>query len=299
MKTAFLILTHYITPRIEKLIKRAESGLSADIFVIGYFSVRDDVPEELKCRDNFIAYTASDIVNENYPVKGRSKPFKLIAGNVDLIILRFAQDNPHYDVIWSWEGDADFTGNLNDFCSYFDAIDADLFAAHIDWRRKDWPNFSASHVPVGWPNDWSWPFSGLLPVLRVNRLLLEKIAEFYESGGDGHYEWSWFYVARVCGFTFEDFGGSGPFVRPEHINRFYTPPRCLGTLPGTFKYYPTFERPGHQPNKLFHPIKDRPISPIRRLYRYFRGIRLEINRWLSGKYRRDRSAFAKYIHFDN
>jgi len=297
-KTAFLIITHYITPRIERLINRAESELSADIYVIGYFDALNQIPGELQELDNFIAYTAKDIVNEHYPNKGRLEPFKLIPGNADLLVLRFARDHPDYELFWGWEGDADYTGNLDEFCGHFDVINSDLLAAHIDWRRKDWPNFKMCHVPEGWPKDWTWPFSGLVPVFRANRQLLNKIEEFYESGGDGHHEWSWLYVARACGFTFEDFGGSGPFVRPGHRNRFYTQPRFIGILPGTFKYYPEFERPGRRPDTLFHPVKDKSLSPLRRLYRYLWEIRIEMNRWRSGKYRRDRRAFSKYINFD-
>lgn len=299
LKTAFLITTHYVTPRIESFIARAERELSADVFITAFFHSRENLPIELKHRENFVPYFAEDLVNKDYPKKGRAEPFHLVPGNVDLLVLRFAQDNPVYDAIWFWEGDADYTGSLKEFCGHFDALDSDLVGTHVDWRRKNWARTKIHDVPEGWPEDLNWPFSGLLPVFRVSRKFLDKLDEFYRDGGDGHHEWSWFYVARVSGLVFEDFGGNGPFVRPEHKNKFYKAPRFMCISPGTFRYRPMFSKLGSEPNKIYHPIKDKPICIFETMKWYFRTILRDVVLWIVGEYRVDRKQLKKYALYSS
>jgi hypothetical protein len=60
--------------------------------------------------------------------------------------------------------------------------------------------------------------------------------------------------------TLEDMGGTGEFVRPSNINRFYrNTPSAASLGPGTFVFRPVMDKPGHEPNMLWHPVRP-PLS---------------------------------------
>jgi hypothetical protein len=112
-----------------------------------------------------------------------------------------------------------------------------------------------------------------LPINRVSRRLLDHLDEGYRRGWSGHHETIYPTVALHRGLTVEDFGGSGPYTKPENINRFYwnTSSNHVDLAPGTFVYRPIMRtrprklfwplsalaRRKYQPDKLWHPVKRR------------------------------------------
>ena len=259
-RTAFMIFTHYLTPRIRRLVDRARADLPHDVHVVGFFRDPAQAPEEFRTEPGFEIVTPDDLRALGYPAKAAADPLPLIPGNCDMIVLHFMRAHPEYDALWNWEGDADFTGDLNDFCGPFDRDGGDLACANVRWPIRSWPWSGWRVIPESWPADFDRPMRCFLPVCRVSRRFTEALDAFYRAGGDGHHEWSWTYVARVRDLVFEDFGGDGPFVREGRRNRFYLRQRNADLFPGTFQALLPMSRPGRRPGKLYHPIKDRPVT---------------------------------------
>lgn len=122
--------------------------------------------------------------------------------------------------------------------------------------------------------------------------MLRRIDEIGLAGWDGMYELAWLTVALWSGFVIEDFGGAGEFVRPGNENRWYTSnPSCNSLAPGSFVYRPSRFAPGHDPIKLWHPVKcglvrhviqRHAIEPLRHRWRRMLAGFLRLNRYLPG-----------------
>lgn len=280
-RCAFLFFGHKLFPRFIQQIGAARRELAgiADVHVIGYFDDLAAAPPRFLEDPAFHAYDRQRIEALGYPRKG-GRPFRLMPGNCDALVLAFAQDHPEYDCFWQFEYDVVFTGPLPSLVEAFADSASDLLCTNVGKVSKYWSFHHMSHMPAGWPDLSHEPLRGFLPVFRASRRLLEAIDAFYREGGDGHHEFSWAYVARARNLVIEDIGGSGPYVRPGNRNRFYTSvPFAQVYYPGTFRWRPALNRPGRRRSTLWHPVKETP-EPLSWDYFYHRLRYLARWRWL-------------------
>jgi len=182
-------------------------------------------------------------------------------GSSDLALMAYALDHPPYDFYWLIEYEVRFSGQWNSLFDAFAANQADLLTTTIR-RRPDQPNWH-------WWSSLAAPDAELsqdeqircfLPVLRMSRKGIDLLLTAYGQGWRGHYECTVPTILSKHGLAIEDIGGDGEFVSPGNVNRFYT--NTVGNAhmtPGTFVWRPSFEGPGGEPDKLWHPVK-----PIRR-----------------------------------
>jgi hypothetical protein len=268
VRDAFVIYTHILNDRIERLVERAEQDLAAthDVHVVGFFPDKTRPPQGFRSRPRHHVYRKADLLRDDYPVKGHRTPFHLRPGNNDLPLLSFAERFPEYRTFWCFEGDVEFTGLLSQLVGHFAGSTADLLTTNVRPFQQGWPHQRLIVLPPGWSREPKRDLLSFLPVYRVSRRLLERIDAFYRAGGSGHNEWSWSYVAQQHGLGIEDIGGIGPYVAAGNRQRFYTStPRTQGLAPGTFRYRPTMHLPGSRPMTLWHPVKDAPAPPRKQL----------------------------------
>jgi hypothetical protein len=197
--------------------------------------------------------------------------FNFNPGNVELPVPRFFKERSHYDYYWIVEYDVRFSGSWNAFFSAFAGNRSDLLGTTLtryeklpDWFH--WQSLDLANRPVGKDRY----LRGFFPIYRLSRRALAQLDSDYCEGVKGHFECLVPTLLDQAGMTIEDIGGDGDFVRPGNRNRFYrNTPTCHTLMPGTFVFRPTMDRPGDEPNTLWHPVKHSPFWRIalRRLKR--------------------------------
>lgn len=173
----------------------------------------------------------------------------------DKAFLAFRQNIPEYDYYWMVEYDVAFSGDWSKLFNAFADNTSDLLCTNIH-RRETNPKWA-------WWNSLEWPdnskpelIRGFFAIARLSAKALDAIIVAGQKGFDGHYEIMWPTVLHHSGFSIEDIGGDGPFVRPANVNRWYTSTPTSEILsPGTLVYRPAHFRPGRTPDKLWHPVK--------------------------------------------
>ena len=95
-----------------------------------------------------------------------------------------------------------------------------------------------------------------MPIYRISRRAAQAIDHAYQSGWSGHCEVTWPTIINRAGFSIEDFGGDGEFVREPNRNRFYTNTLLDPNLaPGSLVLRPARAFTGLKKEKLWHPVK--------------------------------------------
>ena len=202
--------------------------------------------------------SAKQLFEMPYPQKAQPKDWEM-AGNLDLVFLDFYRRHPGYDRYWFVEYDVFWQGNWSVFFDYFHSSQADLLAATIH-RADEMPHkadfsYPRQVVPEGMTWDRVHVIKAFLPICRISREVLVALDRAYRAGLGGHYEINVPSVAAQNGLTLEDFGGSGRFVRPENVNRFYfAHGRTYTHSPGNFVFRPP-QRVLPRQNTLWHPVK--------------------------------------------
>lgn len=272
-KTAILILTHINDRRIQNLFSDifAHNSGKYDVFFLcdntsGRFS-------QYSANKNYFLFDVSKLIALGYPGKSASnilsgevptdsyhKLFHFDPGNVELPVLLFFKAHPEYSHYWTIEYDVRFTGSWDRLFTHFDDSDADLLGTTLthhdripDWYH--WPSLdvTAKEVP---PESHR---RGFFPIYRLSHHALSQLDSDYQDGVKGHFECLIPTLLHHAGLKIEDIGGDGEYVKPGNRNRFYrnTPQRGALT-PGTFVYRPVMQRPGKEPNMLWHPVKYSP-----------------------------------------
>lgn len=286
-KTALLFLTHVKDKNTDEQISKIfrECSEQFDVFVLcdnteGKFNRQ-------KNDERFFSFDVSQLIGLGYPGKSapdtmpgpqqndrHHKSFHFDPANVELPILLFFRNHPEYDHYWIIEYDVRFTGAWNDFFSSFEGNAADLLGTTLTRRDRVpnwhyWPSLDLSGMDIGEEHY----IRGFFPIYRLSRRALEQLDRDYRTGVKGHFECLVPTLLSRSGMTIEDIGGDGDFVRPGNINRFYRNTPTRGHLgPGTFVFRPIMERPGSDPDTLWHPIKPSPLwksvlRPVRRAIR--------------------------------
>jgi hypothetical protein len=257
-RDVFVVLTHLLSPRIERRIARAREALSAthDVHVVGGFPEGVEPPEGFRGREGFHAFGPVEMLEAGWALKGRGASSSLFGGAADLPVLALARRLGGFGTLWSLEGDVEFTGPFDALTGAFADSSADLIGTSLRPAPRNWPHRRAAVRPEGWSAP-EGEVIAFLPALRASRAAIDAVERFYAAGGDGHHEWVWPFAAQASGLTLEDMGGDGAFVREGNRNRFYTSSLRRKELhPGTFRYRPVMTRPGARRMTLWHPVKD-------------------------------------------
>lgn len=192
----------------------------------------------------------------DYPTKHQHHPGTFWPKNIDLPLMGFFQQQPHYDYYWVIEYDVRYTGNWQDFFKHFQLNNSDLLATTLyDYAiRPQWANWNSLRSPIPVPE--SDRTRALLSFFRISQKAITRLHEAYTQGWGGHYEVTIPTVLRHYGYTLEDMGGDGSYVAPENINRFYTnTPKNPGLAPGTYVLNEWQRQKNIIPNMLYNPFK--------------------------------------------
>jgi hypothetical protein len=176
--------------------------------------------------------------------------------NIDLPLMWFFQGNPQYEYYWVMEYDVRFTGHWMELFRHFAASGSDLLATTIFDHsfRPGWDNWKTLQSPQRLPE--TELVRALFPLYRLSNAALRALHQAYCEGWSGHYEVTIPTILKTRGFTLEDFGGSGRYVAPGNINRFYrNSPGIAGLAPGTFTVAANEISAQYPENLLWHPIK--------------------------------------------
>ncbi len=191
-----------------------------------------------------------------YPQKHRHHPGTFWPKNIDLPLMWFFNTAPDYDYYWVIEYDVRFTGNWQVFFRHFAENDSDLLATTLfDYDfRPQWPHWKSLRSPVRIPLEAR--SRATLSFYRLSRPALQALHLGYTQRWGGHYEVTIPTLLKHQGFTLEDMGGAGAYVRPGNMNRFYTnTPANPGLAPGTFVLKQAQRVKALYPNMLYNPFK--------------------------------------------
>ena len=241
-----------------------ECGSDFDIVLLYDNSRNDFEPRLVDAPFDVRLFSISDL-DTRYTLNRFKSPVGITPGNTLFPLIDFAVNSDH-DHFWFVEFDVRYGGNWNSFFRYFDEVsDADLLGTTLtrfpDRNRlawwKNWAWWKSLVLPDGVTlpkRDW---VRGFFPILRVSTAGIECALQANKDGWKGHHEVVWPTAMQHACLKLEDMGGSGPFVRPEHIDRFYVnDPIVSGLAPGTFVCPPEKPTPPMTDNKLYHPVKN-------------------------------------------
>ena len=269
-----LILTHVNNHHTEKHLLNIKEELPKyfDIFLL--CDNTKNIFNLEKLASNYFDFTINDLANLEYPRKARAiyseqmrqdnpnhKDFNFIPGSTDLPLLLFRQAHPGYRYYWVIEYDVRFSGSWSQFFSAFDGNTADLLGTTLT-RHHDIPNwYHWGSLAVDGLGIAKGEFiRGFFPVYRMSNAALALLDRHYRNNVAGHYECLVPTLMRWAGLRIEDIGGNGEFVQPGNENRFYSNTPTRPTLgPGSFVFRPVIDGVGKEPNKLWHPVKPRPL----------------------------------------
>ncbi len=206
-----------------------------------------------------VRISREDLLRMGYPEKSRREGWAM-SGNLDLVFLEFRNRFPDHSHYWFVEYDVHWEGVWSRFFEHFRHSQADVLGATM-LRVDDVPHKEHQQrltkfvVPPGMAWARAHFLKGFLPICRISREAFAALDAAYRAGLGGHYEFTLPSVAAQNGLVVEDFGGRGPFVRPENVDRFYFANGATYThSPGNFVFRPdqyVFARP----NTLWHPVK--------------------------------------------
>jgi hypothetical protein len=204
-----------------------------------------------------VGLTCADTVTVlSYPTRHQEHPGNFWPKTIDLPLLWFFAQNPNFHYYWLMEYDVRFTGHWRDFFRHFERNTSDLLATTLfDYDfRPDWHHWNTLKNPVNIPLQERT--RALFPIYRISRPALEALHKAYCNGWSGHYEVTIPTILKHHGFTLEDIGGDGAYVRSGNRNRFYrNSPQIGGLAPGTFTVAPNQISDDYPSNMLWHPIK--------------------------------------------
>ena len=276
-KTAILILTHLRSYEVDELYSEIKRYCPSKYDVVLLCDNSDNIFPDSVENGEYFNFTAEDLAKLPYPGKSVTtlrgganqadsyhKRFHFDPANVELPLLLFYRRNPQYDFYWTIEYDVRFTGTWDKFFSCFESSDSDLLGTTLT-RRAEIPNWFhwPSLVLDGRPIEVSDHLRGFFPIYRLSARALAQLDKDYRSQVRGHFECLIPTLLWNAGMKIEDIGGSGAFVKPGNLNRFYRNTPRYGTLsPGTIVYRPVMHCPGREPDMLWHPVKRLPAWQV-------------------------------------
>lgn len=252
--TAFLFVCHKTGNRFLKRYRRLQAAVSQKDCARFFFHQKErGLPRGLHSYPCSI-FSDKDLSSLGYPVFRE----KLTPGSTHFPLLFFYLKNPGYKFYWFIEYDVCFTGNWKVFFDYWSVCDADFLTSHIRWYNDepDWVWWRLAHPEKEIPKEKR--LRSFNTIYRISNKALSFIHQKHLEQWRGHEEELLPTLLYHHGFSLCDFGGSGPFVRPEDKNRFYidAPAARNGALKkGTMRWRPVVKFPRWRKNTLYHPVK--------------------------------------------
>lgn len=269
-KSAILLLTHLnISPVFDEYSEISSAvPPNTHVFVLGdntkghFEKYRDDSRVVLFTRDSlaelpYPGKASPGTLESSQEADPHHRTFNFDPGNVDLPILLFFRRFPNYAHYWVVEHDVRYSGGWSDFFKSHAASEADLLGTTLCRRDRNedwhyWPSLDLGDRRIARHDQ----IRGFFPIYRLSRRALERLDADYRSGVGGHFECLIPTLLNDAGMSLEDIGGAGEFVRPANKDRFYRNTPSADSLgPGTFVFRPVMERPGREPNMLWHPVR--------------------------------------------
>ena len=213
-----------------------------------------------------------------YPQKVNQKNWFLIPGNCDIPILAFFRSNGDYARYWVVEDDVDFSGDLTSLIDDLSKNRADLQCSHVQRGWSGWTYNETLKTGMAEQVDPSETRLCFLPFFVISQQALSALDTAYRNGWAGHHEQTWPTILQNNDLTVLDIGGTGEFVEPEYIDRYYFG-MAKQNRNKTGSFIPTPPRlfVGSKPNTLWHPVKP-------------------FGQWLSGTIRRWKSIATYYLN---
>ncbi len=206
----------------------------------------------------------------------------------DRALIKFSREHK-FDYYWLIEYDVRFSGDWEYFFRYFSESAGDLLTSHIRTyaQEPDWLFWRLDHFDE--KTDLAKALRSFNPIFRISAPALDHVYRMYLKGWTGIYEALIPTLLFQGNFTLRDFGGTGDFVLPQDIGRFYLDSSDCKLLDGKTMRYRPFHTSlsGYPENKLIHPVKPRHWEPLSKpappkyfypsaawadLCRFFRGI---------------------------
>ena len=176
----------------------------------------------------------------------------------DRSLIIFSREHK-FNYYWFIEYDVRFSGNWEYFFRYFSESTEDFLTSHIR-RYAQEPDWFYWHLDqFDEKIDLVKALRSFNPIFRISYPALEYVCQMYLKGWTGIYEALIPTLLFHGNFTLRDFGGTGNFVLPQDINRFYLDSSSCTLSDGkTMRYRPLHTSlSGYPKNKLIHPVKPR------------------------------------------
>ncbi len=251
------MVSHVLNDAVRRSFERLQREAPSDHDVRFILSTDDPEPDLAGVPGEAIG--KADLFRLPYPEKCQERDWDM-AGNLDLVFLEFRRRNPDYAQFWFLEYDVHWEGVWRVFFEHFRASSAAVLGATmlpLDTvpHKENNPPYPRQTVPPGMPWVRQRIIKGFLPACRVSPEAMALLDGAYRAGLGGHYEINVPTVAAQAGLGIEDFGGRGPFVRPENRDRFYfARGDNYSHSPGSFVFRPV-QRVLPRHNTLWHPVK--------------------------------------------
>ncbi len=264
------LVTHVWTTDIQRVFERLGREAPTDHDVRFVLSSDTAAAPQVVPADKLLQISRADLFRQAHQQKCHAGTWEM-AGNLDLVFLEVRRRLPGYSHYWFIEYDVHFEGQWSRLFEHFRASHADLLGAILEYIAKVPHKLDLGYpslvVPAGMPWDPLKLIKGFFPICRLSAALLDALDADYRAGLGGHYEINMPTVAAQHALAVEDFGGHGPFVRPENRNRFYFANEASWShSPGSFVFRPNITEVLPRENTLWHPVKPEGVPlwhPIR------------------------------------
>ncbi len=205
-------------------------------------------------------YNVQSLATLGYPNKVSPDYRNFQDGFVDLPVILFSNEHPHYDLIWVAEDDVAFTGEFGALIKHLNATnsDAGLACTHVRLLPEEWDYAHLFSSGLDWLPPQIQQRLCFLPFFGVTRRAIVTIHDAYHRGWSGHNEMLWATILDFSGIPIRDIGGAGPFVQTQDLGQHYID---KSPLPKDFRKLGSFGTmnirlfPGRRANMLWHPVK--------------------------------------------
>lgn len=190
MSDAFLFLSRELYPLSHGALRHLRSTVPdwAEVHVVGFdpdrvgsWPLSDNLP------GTHTLYGWDDVAALDVPVKMASEDrrLQLVPGNMDWIMLRFAQLHPQYDAYWWAEDDVRFRAPWSILLEALRPRPEGLLTTHVRSRADDpdwdwWPTVSYPEGVV--------ELATFNPFGRLTHPAIDAILAAYRAGWKGHHE---------------------------------------------------------------------------------------------------------------
>lgn len=222
----------------------------ADVF-FAYHQMEEELPKVLEGLNTF-CFTNSILHDLGYyPIEE-----SILPGSNHFPLLKFYRDHPNYDYYWMVEDDVRCSGEWNDFFKDFSDNSSDFLSAYVT-SYQDAPNwywwYTLETRKEEIPKDKR--VKSFNPIYRLSNKALQCIDTHLRQGWKGHHECLIPTLLYNKGFSIEDFGGEGIFVKDTKKKRYYDEE--------TFGLRPVLPD-NNRKDMLFHPMKEEKVAaPIK------------------------------------